>query len=118
VAYSYSDFKDGVDENAELNAILEKAQDDGLRFITDSDARASGGAHLLAHLWDNGKTPYDELNEVLDVRQQAISNFSEDNIRSFETYSSLEDIFVPLYFLSPLSNRSHNKSDWWIRLQL
>jgi hypothetical protein len=98
VAYSYSDFKDGVDENAELNAILEKAQDDGLRFITDSDARASGGAHLLAHLWDNGKTPYDELNEVLDVRQQAISNFSEDNIRSFETYSSLEDIFVPLYF--------------------
>lgn len=98
VAYSYSEFDKKTDEQKALNKILKKAQDDGLRFITDSDARAAGGAHALAHLWDNGKTPAEELNAVLALRQQAISNFSEDNIKSYEPYSVLEDVFVPLYF--------------------
>ena len=98
VAYSYSEFDKSTKEKEVLNAILKKAQDDGLRFITDSDARASGGAHALAHLWDNGKTPAEELKAVLKLRQQAISNFSKDNIKSYEPYSVLEDVFVPLYF--------------------
>ncbi|MFC0604361.1 zinc-dependent metalloprotease [Winogradskyella pulchriflava] len=98
VAYSYSEFNDNTNEKEALNNILKKAQDDGLRFITDSDARAAGGAHALAHLWDNGKTPAEELNAVLQLREQAIENFSKDNIRSYEPYSVLEDVFVPLYF--------------------
>ena len=98
VAYSYSEFKNNTNEKDALNTILKKAQDDGLRFITDSDARAAGGAHGLAHLWDNGKTAAEGLNEVLELRKQAISNFSIDNIKSYEPYSVLEDVFVPLYF--------------------
>ncbi|MFK7833969.1 MAG: zinc-dependent metalloprotease [Winogradskyella sp.] len=98
VAYSYSEFDKSTNEKDALNKILKKAQDDGLRFITDSDARAAGGAHGLAHLWDNGKSPAEELNTVLQLRKQAISNFSVDNIKSFEPYSVLEDVFVPLYF--------------------
>ncbi|MCB0462599.1 MAG: zinc-dependent metalloprotease [Flavobacteriaceae bacterium] len=98
VAYSYAEFDKGADERAELNKILEKAENNGLRFISDSDARAQGGAHALAHLWDNGKSASEELNRVLDIRAKAISNFSVDNIRSFEPYSVLEDVFVPLYF--------------------
>lgn len=98
VAYSYSEFDKNGDEEEALNQILKEAQDSGLRFITDSDARASGGAHALAHLWDNGKSSADELNNVLELRKKAISNFSEDNIRSYEPYSVLEDVFVPLYF--------------------
>ncbi|MBF8151060.1 zinc-dependent metalloprotease [Winogradskyella sp. F6397] len=98
VAYSYSEFDKKQDEQQELNKILKQAQNDGLRFITDSDARAAGGAHALAHLWDNGKTPEDELNAVLKLREQAIKNFSVDNIKSYEPYSVLEDVFVPLYF--------------------
>ena len=35
----------------------------------------------------------------MEVRKKAISHFSKYNIRSFETYSKLEDVFVPLYFL-------------------
>src|SRR5690606_4879185 len=77
---------------------LKEAQDKGLRFITDSDARAEGGAHALAHLWDNGKSASAELERVLKVRAKAISNFSKDNIRTDEPYSVLEDVFVPLYF--------------------
>ncbi|MCO4821385.1 MAG: zinc-dependent metalloprotease [Flavobacteriaceae bacterium] len=98
VAYSYAEFDKAANERDELNKILDKANNDGLRFITDSDARAQGGAHALAHLWDNGKSASEELNNVLDVRAKAISNFSVDNIRSNEPYSVLEDVFVPLYF--------------------
>jgi len=98
VAYSYSEFDSNTNEKAELNNILDKARTDGLRFISDSDARPQGGAHVLAHLWDNGKTASEGLEDILRVRATAISNFSEDNIRKNEPYSVLEDVFVPLYF--------------------
>ncbi|NND50769.1 MAG: zinc-dependent metalloprotease, partial [Flavobacteriaceae bacterium] len=98
VAYSYSEFGGNVDEKAALNEILENAQKRGLRFITDSDARPAGGAHALAHLWDNGESATDELKDVLAIRAKAMSNFSVDNIRTNEPYSVLEDVFVPLYF--------------------
>lgn len=98
VAYSYSEFDKKTDEKAALNRILKQAQDKGLRFISDADARAAGGAHGLAHLWDNGSDAAEELDKVLTVRQKAIQNFSKDNMRSYEPYSVLEDVFVPLYF--------------------
>jgi len=97
-AYSYSEFDKTINETEALNDILEKAKNDGLRFISDSDARAIGGAHAFAHLWDNGKFPHQELSEVMKVRELAIRNFSSNNIKSFEPYSVLEDVFVPLYF--------------------
>jgi len=98
VAYSYSDFRDGVDEATELERLLTAAQKNGLRFISDYDARAQSGGHPYAHLWDNGQTPLEELQNVMQVRALAISQFSEDNIKSGEPYSVLEDVFVPLYF--------------------
>ncbi|WP_298757353.1 zinc-dependent metalloprotease [uncultured Psychroserpens sp.] len=98
VAYSYSEFDTNTDEKQALNSVLDAAKNEGLRFITDADARAQGGAHALAHLWDNGKSASEELDNVLKVRAKAISNFSKDNIRQGEPYSVLEDVFVPLYF--------------------
>ncbi len=98
VAYSYADFPNGADEREELNSILKKASTDGLRYISDQDARPMGGAHALAHLWDNGKSASTELEHVLDIRQVAITNFSMDNIRKNEANSVLEDVFAPLYF--------------------
>ncbi len=98
VAYSYSQFKDTENETEALNNILKQATNSGLRFITDSDARAQNGAHAYAHLWDNGKSASEELENVLKVRAKAISNFSKDNIKKGEPYSVLEDVFVPLYF--------------------
>lgn len=97
VAYSYSEISEDQ-EASFLNNILEKAQKEGLRYITDSDARAQGGAHAKAHLWDNGGNAAQELNNVLALRAVAMKTFSEDNIRTGEPYSVLEDVFVPLYF--------------------
>jgi len=98
VAYSYSEFN-SEDEKVELNNILENAYNDGLRFITDSDARSKSGAHANAHLWDNENDVVKGLNNILAVRDKAIKGFSKFNIKSYETYSKLEDVFVPLYFL-------------------
>tara|TARA_B110000881_G_C18601111_1_gene535276 strand:- start:3491 stop:4909 length:1419 start_codon:yes stop_codon:yes gene_type:complete len=98
VAYSYSEF-DSINEKNELENILKQANLEGLRFITDNDARSQGGAHVSAHLWDNGKDVISGLDEVFKVREKAIKDFSEFNIKSSEPYSVLEDIFVPLYFM-------------------
>jgi hypothetical protein len=109
VAYSYSQFDANSNEKEALNAILKKSQDDGLRFITDSDARSLNGAHGFAHLWDNGKNAAAELNNLLEVRAKAISNFSIDNIRTNEPYSVLEDVFVPLYFFHRYQTEAASK---------
>ena len=98
VAYSYGTVPKGMTESWYLNDVLETAEKEGLRFITDSDARAATGAHPDAHLWDNGANAAEELEDVLALRKKAISNFSEDNIQTGEAFSTLEDVFVPLYF--------------------
>ena len=81
-----------------LNTILKEAQANGLRYISDPDARPQGGAHKTAHLWDNGKNAAIQLGMALELRQIAMRNFSAGNIRTGEAYSTLEDVFVPLYF--------------------
>ena len=98
IAYSYADFEDANGEEEGLRNILKEAQDKGLRYISDQDARPMGGAHYLGHLWDNGANASAELEKVLEIRKKAITNFSKDNIRSGEPFSVLEDVFVPLYF--------------------
>jgi len=98
VAYSYQDFPKKVDQKEALNKIVQNAINKGLMFITDSDARAAGGAHIYAHLWDNETNAAKELDRVLKVRATAIANFSDDNIKVNEPYTVLEDVFVPLYF--------------------
>ena len=98
VAYSYSDFKSNQNENYELNKILEDATNDGLRFISDYDARSLDGSHAYAHLWDNGDTAYSGLDKVIEIREKAIQNFSQNNVPKGTPNSVLEDVFVPLYF--------------------
>ncbi|TVZ51758.1 zinc-dependent metalloprotease [Dokdonia sp. Hel_I_53] len=98
VQYSYGIPKRNVAEEKYRSNILLKAESEGLRYITDSDARAQDGAHYKAHLWDNGSNPAEELDQLLKLRSKAIANFSIENIRTGETLSTLEDVFVPLYF--------------------
>ncbi|MDA8596668.1 zinc-dependent metalloprotease, partial [Flavobacteriaceae bacterium] len=91
--YAYGDYSE-----KELNQILLDAASAGYRFISDSDARAPGGAHAYAHLWDNGKDPIEEMKEVEQVRSLAMKQFSTDVIKSGTPYSELEDAFAPVYF--------------------
>jgi hypothetical protein len=96
IKYGYSDFTN-QDESKALAAILKENKSKGLEFISDSDARAKGGAHPTAHLWDNGASPSDELLRVLDVRKKALAQFGINNIKTGIALSQLEEKLVPLY---------------------
>jgi hypothetical protein len=97
VTYGYQDFPKGTNEKRALEDLLAQGRSRGLTFISDSDARAPGGAHPTAHLWDNGTNAPDELLRVLEVRQKALQNFSEKNIKPNSPMSTLEDVLVPIY---------------------
>jgi hypothetical protein len=96
VTYSYGEFQG--DEETALRSLLDKAFEQGHRYITDADARPAGSSNIHAHLWDNGNDIVAELENVLEVRRIGIEKFSPGNIRIGEPYSVLEDVFVPLYF--------------------
>jgi hypothetical protein len=81
-----------------LDSKLKKAIEDGVRYISDSDARPTGGAHPLAHLWDNGSDPVAELKEVLKVRAVGLSKFSAERLLDGEAQGELLRLFAPLYF--------------------
>jgi len=99
VAYAYSDFPEGTDEEAALNQILEQSAASGHRFLSDSDARPVGGAHPKAHLWDNGAEATTELARLMEIRSKALKQLSLEHLRKGEPYSALEDRFVPMYLL-------------------
>lgn len=99
ILYGYADFPEGMNEAAELDAILQGTIAAGLHFISDEDARPVGGAHPLAHLWDNGRSAAEELRRVLSVRRAALDRFSERSVRVGDPLSTLEDVLTPLYLL-------------------
>ncbi|MBX7124444.1 MAG: zinc-dependent metalloprotease [Cyclobacteriaceae bacterium] len=98
VTFGYQDFPDGTDEDRALNEIVAQSLKSGLTFLSDQDARPTGGAHPYTHLWDNGKDPSEELNRVMEVRSVALRNFGENNIRPGAPYALLEEVLVPMYF--------------------
>lgn len=97
IMFGYSDFADNTNEKDALNKLLEENTQNGLLFIADADARAVGGFHPHAHLWDNGKDAVDELKNMLQVRKKALDDFSEEAVRKNEPMSKLEDALVPVY---------------------
>ena len=99
ITYGYSQFAPGTNEKSQLDAIMRKATDSGLLYITDEDSRPLGSAHPHAHLWDNGADPAVELNRILEVRAAALKRFGENAIPEGEPMSQLEETLVPLYLL-------------------
>ena len=99
ITYGYADFPDGQDEDQALQDLVINTQNNGYLFITDSDARPRGGAHPSAHLWDNGADPTQEMNRLLDLRQDALSRFGESSIAIGTPLSELEKVLVPLYLM-------------------
>lgn len=98
INFGYQDFPTGTNEDNALNDIIQNSLKVGLTFLSDQDARPLGGAHPYAHLWDNGKDPVEELNRVMEIRNVALKNFGENNIKPGAPMATLEEVLVPVYF--------------------
>ena len=98
IAWGYADLSNSKNEAAELDKILTDAYAKGLKFISDRDARAPGGLHPEAHLWDNGKEPIATLEEMINMRAVAMKQFGINSIRNGMPMAMLEDVLVPVYF--------------------
>ncbi len=100
VTWGYADYSKEKNEAAALNKLLTDATvKKGLQFISDRDARAAGGLHPQAHLWDNGADAVTELKEVMKVRAVALQHFGEKSIRPGMPMALLEDVLVPAYLV-------------------
>jgi hypothetical protein len=99
IDYGYRQVLPSTDEREELTRILTDSARRGLVFLTDEDARPSGSASPIAHLWDNGTDAADELNRLIAIRAAALSRFGTNAIRNGTTMAQLGDTLVPLYLL-------------------
>jgi hypothetical protein len=99
IAFGYQDFGERDNEEELLKTLLDDAFSKGLYYLTDQDARGGESAHPLAHLWDNGRHPTDELERVLKIRSIALNRFSPKNIPDGTPYALLEDVLVPVFLL-------------------
>jgi hypothetical protein len=99
VLYGYQDFPAAVSAGEGRAAILEETIASGLRYVHDSDSRAVDSAHPDGNLWDNGADAIAELRHLMRVREYALANFSEQNIRLGRPLATLEEVLVPVYLL-------------------
>ncbi|HKV26188.1 MAG TPA: zinc-dependent metalloprotease [Candidatus Acidoferrum sp.] len=99
ITWGYTELPPGTDEHAALDKILSDAFGKGLRYLTDQDARPAGSSSSVAHLWDSGSNPVDELNRMRKVRAAALRRFGENNIREGAPLATLEEVLVPVYML-------------------
>ncbi len=99
ILFGYQDFPQGTDEDAALKGIINETLKQGFVYITDEDARPAGGAHPLAHLWDNGTNAADELNRLMGIRKTLLENFSEKAIRQDAPMATIEEALAPIYLL-------------------
>lgn len=95
--YAYAQPEEGQSESELLDGILQEAQEEGLLFITDADARPAGAAHPEAHLWDNGDDAVEALSREMNVREVALDRFGEAVVRTGEPMALMEEVLVPLY---------------------
>jgi hypothetical protein len=99
VLYAYQDFRDGVDGDVARAEILGETIAAGFKYVADNDSRSAATAHPDGNLWDNGADAIDELEHLLRVRQIALENFSEKNVRVGRPLAEIEEVLVPIYLL-------------------
>lgn len=93
ITYGYQDFPEGTDEPAALQAILDDAWAEDVRYFTNQDV----GLHPRADQWSNGTDAAAELNRMMEVRRAALSRFGERAIQRGMPMATMEEVLVPLY---------------------
>ncbi|MFV8783452.1 zinc-dependent metalloprotease [Microbulbifer sp. SA54] len=87
-----------ADEPAYLTAVLDEADTQNLRFITDQDSRTINNAHAGSHLWDNGGDVLEEFARMSELRRYALNGFSPAANHPDAPRSALDETLVPVYY--------------------
>ena len=93
IRYGYSDFPEGTDEAAALQATLDAAWKDDLRYMTNQDT----SANPRVDQWSNGTDPAAELTRMLAIRRASMDRFGEQAIKRGQPMALIEEVLVPLY---------------------
>ncbi len=96
IRYAYTEFADPVSEAARLQAIVQEAIDNGIKFNTGPD-NAIWSSYPEVTQWVNGSEAVEELARVMEVRRALIDRFDERGIRRGEPMVWLNQRFVPVY---------------------
>ncbi|MBZ6377233.1 peptidase [Pacificimonas flava] len=89
----------GADNEAEAAEVMQAGLAEGLRFVSDADARGLGAAHPAGSLWDDFDDPVAELRRMLDVREAAVAQFGPQALGAGQPLSQLKRAFVPIWLL-------------------
>ncbi|WP_431213517.1 zinc-dependent metalloprotease [Puia sp. P3] len=95
IIWGYSDFANGIDENAALDAIMKETLAQGYTYIPD----VGGMAHPRANQWDDGADPVAQLDKLMSIRRRLLDRFSENAIQQGQPMATIGEVLVPIYLL-------------------
>ncbi|OWK30069.1 zinc-dependent metalloprotease [Sphingomonas dokdonensis] len=98
IDWLYGD-KAGSDPDALALTKAADAQQRGLRFVSDENARAASASQPWGSLWDDGADPVAELARMMQVRAAAIARFGPQALAADEPAANLRRKFVPIWLL-------------------
>lgn len=98
IKHLYANFP-GQDETQALAKLRQDAKAAGLQYVADSDSRAPGAAHPNGLLWDFGADSIKTYDQLMQVRQRALANFSSAVLPPQRQLGELEARLVPVYLL-------------------
>jgi hypothetical protein len=89
-----------ADESAALAKLRADIRAAGYEYVGDADARAPGDAHPAGALWDlRGPNVISNFDQLLEVRDYALRNFSLGVLPPDRQTGELEARLVPVYLL-------------------
>ncbi len=89
----------GENPDAAASKLADAAEAQGLRFVSDEQARDVGTGHPHGSLWDDGADPVAELDRQMAVRQAAVARFGLPALAPGEPVASLRRKFVPIWLM-------------------
>jgi hypothetical protein len=98
VKHAYSEFAP-QDEAAGLARLRAASKASGMSFVSENDARSPGSAHPNGLLWDFGPDAIKTWDQLMAVRQRALTTFSVDVLPESRQMGEIEARLVPVYLL-------------------
>lgn len=89
----------GMNPDAAARVKATAAEQRGLRFVSDENARSASASQPWGSLWDDGADPVAELTRMMTVRAAAVARFGPEALAPGEPVAALRRKFVPIWLL-------------------